>query len=95
MSEHAQTVADAAQAAYFRLRLLHERCDLAAMLAKHTKGLTRCMTERDMRPMSDIRRHIRTIERELQSIDRMVEALDDRFPDEAATTESEPTRRRA
>jgi hypothetical protein len=95
MSEHAQTVADAAQAAYFRLRLLHERCDLAAMLAKHTKSLTRCMTERDMRPMSDIRRHIRTIERELQSIDRMVEALDDRFPDEAATTESEPTRRRA
>jgi hypothetical protein len=95
MSERVQAVADAAQAAYFRLRLLHERCDLAAMLNKHTKSLTRCMTERDMRPMSDIRRHIRTIERELQTIDRMVEALDDRFPDEATTTESEPTRRRA
>jgi DNA-binding transcriptional MocR family regulator len=95
MSERVQAVADAAQAAYFRLRLVQERSDLAAMLGKHTKSLTQCMTERDMRPTSDIRRHIRTIERELQSIDRMVEALDDRFPDEAATTESEPTRRRA
>jgi hypothetical protein len=95
MSERVQAVADAAQAAYFRLHLLQERSDLAAMLANHTKSLTRCMTERDMRPMSDIRRQIRTIERELQSIDRMVEALDDRFPDEAATADSEPTRRRA
>jgi hypothetical protein len=95
MSEGVRAVADAAQAAYFRLHLLQERRDLAAMLARHTKSLTRCTTEGDMRPMSDIRRHIRTIERELQSIDRMVEALDDRFPDEAATTESEPTRRRA
>jgi hypothetical protein len=96
MSEHVHTVADAAQAAYFRLRLVQERSDFAAMLGKHTKSLTRCMTERDIRPMSDIRRHIRTIERELQSIDRMVEALDDRFPGEAATTESDLlTRRRA
>ncbi len=79
MSEHVQAVADVAQAAYFRLHLLRERCDLAAVLAKHTKSLTRCTTEGDLRPMSDIRRHIRTIERELQSIDRMVEALDDRF----------------
>lgn len=95
MSEHAQTLADAAQAAYFRSHLQQERGDLDAMLAGHTKSLTRCMTEGDMRPMSDIRRHIRTIERELQLIDRMVEALDDRFPGEAATSDPAPTRRRA
>jgi hypothetical protein len=42
------------------------------------------MTEGNMRPMSDIRRHIRTVERELQLIDQMVDALDDRFPGEPA-----------
>ncbi|PXX04278.1 hypothetical protein [Mycolicibacterium moriokaense] len=95
MSEHVQAIADSAQAAYFRLHLLQERSDLVEMLGKHTKNLTRCITAGNMRPMSDIRRHIRTIERELQLIDRMVEALDDRFPGQLATTASEPNRRRA
>jgi hypothetical protein len=49
-----------------------------------------------MRPVSDIRRHIRTVEWELQLINRMVEALDHRFPGEAAaTSDSGPVRRRA
>ena len=95
MSEQVRALADTAQAAYFRLQLLQERSDLAAMLATHTKSLTRCMTVGNMRPMSEIRRHIRAIDRELQLIDRMVEALDDRFPGEEATIDSEPTRRRA
>jgi hypothetical protein len=48
--------------------------------------LTRCTTEGDVRLVTDIRRHIDTVERELQLIDRMVEALDGRFPDVAAPT---------
>jgi hypothetical protein len=96
MSEQVQAVADAAQADYFRVQLHHERSELASILAKHTKSLTRCMTEGDMRLVSDIRRHIRTVERELQLIDRMEEALDGRFPDEAAgRSDSGPVRRRA
>jgi hypothetical protein len=94
MSEHVQAVADAAQADYFRFQLQRERSELASILVKQTKSLTRCMTEGDMRPLSDIRRHIRTVERELQLVDRMVEALDDRFPAEAAGI-SGPVRRRA
>ena len=94
MSERVQAVADVEQAAYFRSHLQQERSDLSVM-AKQTHSLTRCMTEHNMRPMSDIRRHIRTIERELQSIDRMVEALDHRFPEVAAASHSGPTRRRA
>ena len=95
MSERVQAVADGAQAAYFRLHLQQYRSDLSVMLAKHTNSLTRCMAVGNMRPMSDLRRHIRTIERELHSIDRMLEALDDRFPDVAATTNSGPTRQRS
>ena len=68
----------------------------SAILADDTKSLTRCMTEGDMGPVGDIRRHIRTVERQLQLIDRMVDALDDRFPDVAAgTPDSGPVRRRA
>lgn len=96
MSEQVQGVADAAQAGYFRVQLLHERSGLTSVLAKLTKSLTRCMTDGDVRPISDIRRHIRTVERELQLIDRMVEALDDRFSDDpAATADAEPVRCRA
>ena len=96
MSEQVQALADAAQADYFRVQLHHERSELASILAKHTKSLTRCMTEGDMRLVSDIRRHIRTVEWELQLIDRMVEALDDRFPNEAAgISDSGPVRRQA
>jgi hypothetical protein len=94
MSEHVQALADAAQADYFRFKLRQERSEVASILAKHTESLTLCMTKGDMRRASDIRRNIRTVERELQLIDRMVEALDDRFPDEAAAI-SGPVRRRA
>jgi hypothetical protein len=48
-----------------------------------------------MRLVTDIRRHIRIVERELQLIDRMVKALDDRFPGEAGMSDSGPVRRRA
>jgi Mg2+ and Co2+ transporter CorA len=92
MSERVQAVADAAQAAYFRAHLQQDHSDLSTILAKQTHSLTRCVTEGNMRPMSDIRRHIRTIERELQSIDRMLEALDDRFPEMADVV---PARRQA
>jgi hypothetical protein len=94
MSEQVQALADAAQADYFRFQLRQERSELASILAKHTKSLTLRMTKGDMRHASDIRRHIRAVERELQLIDQMVEALDDRFPDEAAAI-SGPVRRRA
>jgi hypothetical protein len=95
MSGQVQAAADAAQAAYFRSHLQQDRLDLSVMLAKHTEGLTRCMTEGNMPPIRDIRRHIRTIERELPTIARMVEALDHRFPDLGASTDSGLTRRQA
>jgi DNA-binding FrmR family transcriptional regulator len=38
----------------------------------------------DMRRVGDLRWRIRTIEGTLRNIDRMVAALDDRFPDERA-----------
>ena len=95
MSEKVLAVADVAQAAYFRSHLHQDRSDLSVMLAKHTRSLTRCMTEGNVRPMSDIRRHIRTVEREMQTIDRMLEALDDRFLEIAAATELGPTRLQA
>ena len=96
MSEQVQAAADAAQADYFRFQLQQERCEVAAILANDTKSLTRFMTKGDMGPVGDIRRHIRTVERRLQLIVRMVDALDDRFPDVAAgTPDSGPVRRRA
>ncbi|HYR13124.1 MAG TPA: hypothetical protein VEQ67_02755 [Mycobacterium sp.] len=96
MSEQVQAAADAAQADYFRFQLQQERSEVAAILANDAKSLRRCMTEGDMGPVGDIRRHIRTVERQLQLIDRMVDALDDRFPDVAAgTPDSGPVRRRA
>jgi hypothetical protein len=82
MSEDLQALADAAQAVYFRGYLQQERADLAIDLAHYTNTLTACMVAGDKRPVSDLRRHIRTIERALQTIDRMVAALDDRFPGE-------------
>jgi hypothetical protein len=82
MSEDLHALADAAQAVYFRGHLQQEHADLAIELAHYTKTLTDYMVAGDMRPVSDLRRHIRTIERALQKIDRMVAALDDRFPDE-------------
>jgi hypothetical protein len=84
------------QADYFRFQSQQERSEIAAILANDTKSLTRCMTEGDTGPVGDIRRHIRTVERRLQLIDRMVDALDDRFPDVAAgTSDSGSVRRRA
>jgi hypothetical protein len=51
-------------------------------LAHYTKTLTAYMVAGAMPHVSDLRRRIRTIEGTLRNIDRMVAALDDRFPDE-------------
>jgi hypothetical protein len=73
-------VADAEQADYFRGFFEGERAELARELAKHVKNLTGCMTTSDMREASAIRRAIRNAEWEMRAIDRMIEALDHRFP---------------
>lgn len=82
MSEDPQALADAAQAVYFRGYLQQERADLAIELAHYTNTLTAYTVAGEMRRVSDLRQHIRTIERALHKIDRMVAALDHRFPDE-------------
>jgi hypothetical protein len=69
------------QADYYRGFLMQMRSDLAAHHGKHTKRLTECMTTGDMGEVNAVRRAIRTIEQELPMIDRMLEALDGRFPD--------------
>jgi hypothetical protein len=82
MSEDLQALADAAQAVYFRGHLQQERADLTVELVHYTKTLTACMDAGDMRRVGDLRWRIRTIEGTLRNIDRMVAALDDRFPDQ-------------
>jgi gamma-glutamyltranspeptidase len=80
----AAAVADVEQADYYRGFFEGERAELARELAKHVKNLTGCMTRSDMREVSVIRRAIRNAEWEMRAIDRMIEALDQRFPGRSA-----------
>lgn len=74
-------IADALQAKYFRGYFEGERSALRAELSSCVKRLTRCMTtDSDAGEAGMIRRAIRVTENELRTIDRMLDALDGRFP---------------
>jgi hypothetical protein len=77
----AAVMADAAQADYFRIFLERERAELEGLKAKQVKQLAECRTTGAMRYISDARRRVMT-EDELRCVERMVAALDQRFPDE-------------
>jgi hypothetical protein len=81
--EPAAARADVMQAEYFRDFLDQERSELAVRLASHTRGLTECMTGGDMSLISHVRHAIRRTQRELHAIDRMLYALNGRFPEES------------
>jgi hypothetical protein len=83
MSEHHRPagLADTAQSEVFCGCLEQEKCELQGQLATQTRKLTMCLTAGDMTPISEIRRAIRTAERDLGAIDRMLDALRRRFPD--------------
>src|SRR5262245_33932245 len=74
--------ADKAQAEYFCVFLEQEKSELQARLAAQTRRLTRAITVGEMTPVSHARCAIRTTERELGAIDRMLKALRRRFPDD-------------
>jgi hypothetical protein len=78
----AAVMADAARADYFRIFLERERAELEGLKAKQVKQLTECLTTGAMRYISDARRRVRMTEDELRCVERMVAALDQRFPDE-------------
>jgi hypothetical protein len=80
VDKQAAASADAMQAEYFRGFFAERRMDLAAQLASLTRRLTECMTNRETTPIGDLRRAIRVAEGELRAIDRMVDAIDARFP---------------
>lgn len=78
----AATTADARQAEYFRGYFAEERSEVAAQLASLTRRLTECMTAGETTPISHVRRAIRVTQSQLRAIDRMLEAIDVRFPGE-------------
>jgi hypothetical protein len=75
-------IADVMQAGYFRAFLGDERAELRSYLAVQVKALTARAATGDVRGVSQVRRSVRAAENELKAIDRMVAALDWRFPDE-------------
>jgi len=79
---HAGTAADALQADYFKGFLAQERSESASRLAALTRRLTHCVTSDDTRHIGHLRGVIRDAERELHGIDRMIDALTGRFPEE-------------
>ncbi len=80
--ETAALAADVLQAEYFRSALADEHGELEYYRAEHVKRLTECMTTGLMRNISSYRRCIRDTEAELRRIDRMLDGLNRRFPDE-------------
>lgn len=79
--EDASAIADALQAKHFRGYFESQRDAVRAHLAGLVKRLTRRMTSNgDAEDASATRRAIRAAENELRFIDRMLEALDERFP---------------
>ena len=81
----ATTRADALQAQRWREWLLHERSELALNLSIQKRNYERCAGLVDPRKLVHLRRAIRSRERELRTIDDMIEALAQRFTDEAET----------
>ena len=78
----AAALADAMQAAYYRGVFAEERNELVEALAKNVKLSTNALAAGRMAEVSNLRRIIRQIEGDVRRIDRMVEALGRRFPDD-------------
>jgi hypothetical protein len=66
----AAAMADAAQAAYFRAFLEHERSELEGLMAKQDKQLTDCMTTGEMHYIGLARRRVRMTEDALRCVER-------------------------
>jgi hypothetical protein len=80
--KQAAAVADAMQAEYFKGFLEQERLESAARLAALMGHLTECLAAGDTTHISHLRRVIRKADNELRGIDRMADALKQRFPRE-------------
>ena len=72
--------ADYLQAQRLRKYLEEERGGLAARLCQHATTLTEHMEASDMRRVSFHRGHMRELESEIQAVNRILDALDARFP---------------
>jgi hypothetical protein len=72
--------ADVLQADYFRRVLGEERAELASHLAGLTRRLTAHSARNEPTDLSNLRRSIRQSENDLRVLDRMIDALDGRFP---------------
>jgi hypothetical protein len=75
--------ADAMQASYFRAFLEQERTDLDQFRGEHIKRLHMCMSSGATRLAGHHRRSIRETEIEIHNVERMLRALDFRFPHQA------------
>lgn len=80
--DQAAELADAMQAEVFRLMFDRERSDLAAQLSKLVKQSTVSMAAGNHQQVTELRRAIRHTENGIRKIDRMVDALEQRFPAE-------------
>ena len=78
--ERATGSANQMQARYFREYLEVQRGVLNGELAVYATNLTRSITTDDTRHLSHLRGRMRQMENEIRSIERMVAALDARFP---------------
>ena len=79
-AEEAAAVADFMQATYYRGFFESERQVLAKDLAKYVKALTESTNSGNISEATRLRRTIRGAEGEIRAIDRLIEALDRRFP---------------
>jgi hypothetical protein len=73
--------ADGLQARRLRQCLDEERAKVAAQLGKHAKILNECATSGEVVAISHHRGRIRQLENEIRTINRMLDALDSRFPE--------------
>lgn len=71
---------DSLQAAYFRAALADQRALIAAEIAKKTRKLACLSTTNDSLAISRLRRQIRVDVTEQRELDRMIAAIDRRFP---------------
>ena len=67
-----------------RRHLSNERADLAAQLGKHARLLNEAMTSGQLQNISYLRGRILRLENEVREINRLIAALDKRFPEEEA-----------
>ena len=74
--------ADKLQAQLLRRHLSNERADLAGQLGKHARLLNEAVTSGHLQEVSYLRRRVLRLENEVREINRLIAALDKRFPDE-------------